>query len=292
MKAGLAAVVGRPNVGKSSLVNRLVGSKVSIISTRPQTTRATIRGVLHGDGFQLVLVDTPGLHRPRMAVGERLNRQVHGSLADADLVLMVIDATQPIGPGDRLVAEAAGGIGRQVVLAVNKVDRARPPQIARQLSTAAEWDFSAYVPVSALTGQGVDVLLAEVVRRLPTGDPLFPPEQVTDRPEDFQVAELIREKFLDRLEDELPHSVVVRVESIEDQGSHIRVEADVIVERKSQKGIIIGAGGQLLGAAGAEARIELEERWQRPVHLELRVRVEDDWQRRPQLLDRLGFAEH
>lgn len=292
MKAGLAAVVGRPNVGKSSLVNRLVGSKVSIISTRPQTTRAIIRGVLHGDGFQLVLVDTPGLHRPRMAVGERLNRQVHGSLADADLVLMVIDATQPIGPGDRLVAEAAGGAGRPVVLAVNKVDRARPPQIARQLSTAAEWDFAAYVPVSALTGQGVDMLLAEVVSRLPTGDPLFPPEQVTDRPEDFQVAELIREKFLDRLEDELPHSVVVRVESIEDRGSHIRVEADVIVERKSQKGIIIGTGGQLLGAAGAEARTELEERWQRPVHLELRVRVEDDWQRRPQLLDRLGFAEH
>jgi GTP-binding protein Era len=283
--------VGRPNVGKSSLVNRLVGSKVSIISTRPQTTRATIRGVLHGSDFQLVLVDTPGLHRPRVPVGERLNRQVHGSLAGADLVLMVIDATQPIGPGDRLVAEAAARSGHPVVLAVNKVDRARPHQIAEQLSKAAEWNFAAYVPVSALTGRGTEALLAEVVERLPLGDPLFPPEQLTDQSEEFQVAELIREKFLDRLEDELPHSMLVRVDSIEEGESLIRVEADVIVERKSQKGIVIGAGGGLLGAAGTEARIELEQRWEKPVHLELRVRVEDEWQRRPQLLDRLGFPE-
>lgn len=285
------AVVGRPNVGKSSLVNQLVGAKVSIISTRPQTTRATIRGARHGDDFQLVLVDTPGLHRPRMPVGERLNRQVHGSLTDADLVLMVIDATQPIGPGDRLVAEAADETGRPVVLAVNKVDRARPHQIAEQLSKAAEWNLAAYVPVSARTGEGIDQLRRELVARLPAGEPLFLSDQVTDQPEEFQVAELIREKFLDRLDDELPHSLLVSVEAIEDRGSHIRVEADVIVERKSQKGIVIGAGGQLLGAAGSEARLELEQRWQKQVHLELRVRVEDDWQRRPQLLDRLGFPD-
>ncbi len=282
-------MVGRPNVGKSTLVNRLVGRKVSIISTRPQTTRATIRGVASGPDHQMVLVDTPGLHRPRVALGERLNRQSQASLGESDLALLVIDATQPIGPGDRMVADLAGRSGLAVVVAVNKLDLTRPRQMAPQLAEAGTWGFDAYVPVSAVNGDGVDRLEDELVARLPEGPPLFPADQLTDRPEEFQVGEIVREKFLDRLSDELPHSLAVRVVIIEDLGDHIRVEADVLVERDSQKGIVIGHKGALLGQAGSEARAELEERWGSQVHLALRVRVEGDWQRQPLLLDRLGF---
>ncbi|MGA7270128.1 MAG: GTPase Era [Acidimicrobiia bacterium] len=298
MRSGFVAVVGRPNVGKSTLVNRAVGEKVSIISSRPQTTRSTIRGVLtHQDDrgepdWQMVFMDTPGLHRPRTELGTRLNNLVYGSLAEADIVLFVIDATAPIGPGDRLIADRIAEGGSPAVVAVNKIDAARSGEIVSQLATAGDWGFHAYVPVSALTGDGMETLLAELEPMLGTGPLYFPPDQWSDQPEAVVIAEIVREKFLDRLREELPHSLLVRIEDIEERDDGlVTINADVIVERKSQRGIVIGKGGSLLQSAGTEARQELESRLGTRVNLQLHVSVEPDWQRRPALLDRLGFQE-
>jgi GTPase len=296
VRSGFVAVVGRPNVGKSTLVNSLVGEKVTITSTRPGTTRSRIRGIITepaepmAPAFQAVLVDTPGLHRPRTVLGERLNAIASQALADADVVLMVVDATAPVGPGDRLVAIRVGAAARPTVVAVTKVDIARHSQIAQRLEEAGEWDFDSYVPVSALRGDGVDVLREEVLSRLPDGPLFFPRGMTTDQAEHLLVAEVVREKFLDKLREELPHALAVVTRSIEERSDGLVViEADVVVERDSQKGIVIGAGGSMLRSAGAEARAELEARFGRQVHLALRVRVERDWQRRPALIDRLGF---
>ena len=283
------AVVGRPNVGKSTLVNRLVGSKVAITSTKPQTTRSTIRGVVNGEDFQMVLIDTPGLHRPRAEIGHRLNRMVYGTLAEADVVCFLIDAVAPIGPGDRMIAERLAEVKAPVMVVVNKLDLALPWQVPPQLEEASAWNFAGYFPVSSVTGEGLEKLVAEVVPRLPEGPALFPPGMVTDQAEEFLIAEIIREKFLDRLHDELPHSLIVRVRSMEQEEDLLRIEADVLVERSSQKGIVIGHRGEMLGASGTEARVELEAFFACRVHLQLKVKVEADWQRRPQQLDRLGF---
>ena len=284
-------LVGRPNVGKSTLVNRLVGEKVSITSSRPQTTRSIIRGVVNaGDGsWQMVLLDTPGLHKPKAELGTRLNRLVYGSLAEADVICFVIDATQPVGPGDRLIAKRVADSGTPVVLAVNKIDRAGPTQVIPQLARASDWDFDAYVPISALEGSGTEALATELSSRLPEGPALFPPEMASDQSEQTLIAEIIREKFLGRLRDELPHSLHVRLTSMEDEGNVVRISADLLVERESQKGIVIGKGGEMLGEAGSEARAELEAMLATRLHLDLRVKVEADWQRRPEILDRLGF---
>ncbi|HEU4319985.1 MAG TPA: GTPase Era [Acidimicrobiia bacterium] len=292
MKSGFVAVVGRPNVGKSTLVNQLVGSKVTITSTRPQTTRNAIRGVVHGDGYQIVLVDTPGLHKPKTELGTRLNSIVYGTLADSDMVLFVVDATMPIGPGDRLIAERLIQSGAEVVVVVNKVDKASRQQTVEQLSQSAEWPFEHFYPISARTGDGVRELESQIVEHLPEGPPYFPEDMSSDQPESMVIAEIVREKFLDRLRDELPHALVVRVEDLSQrEDGQIDIAADVIVERDSQKGIVIGKGGSLLGTAGTEARIELEKVFGEKVNLDLRVVVEKDWQRTPQLLDRLGFEE-
>jgi GTP-binding protein Era len=292
MLSGVVTLVGRPNVGKSTLINRLVGRKISITSTRPQTTRALIRGVVNdGDGkWQMVLVDTPGLHKPRAELGNRLNRLVYGSLADADVICFLVDATQPIGPGDRLIAERVGAAEKPVVLAVTKVDAAGPEKTGQQLATASSWDFDAYVPLSAFSGRGIDDLVDELSSRLEEGPALFPPDMDTDQSEEFLIAELIREKFLDRLREELPHSLHVRLRDIEDEDEIVRIDADVLVERESQKGIVIGKGGSMLEEAGSAARRDLESLLATKVHLALRVKVEADWQRRPASLDRLGYG--
>ena len=292
MRTGLVALVGRPNVGKSTLVNRLVGEKVSITSSRPQTTRSVIRGVVNaGDGsWQMVLLDTPGLHKPKAELGSRLNRLVYGSLAEADVICFVIDATQAVGPGDRLIAKRVADAWTPVVLAVNKTDRASHGQVIPQLATAGDWDFDAYVPISALQGDGTDRLVSELSSRLPEGPALFPLDMASDQSEETLIAEIIREKFLGRLRDELPHSLHVRLTSMEDDGKILRVAADLLVERDSQKGIVIGKKGEMLGEAGSEARAELETLLSSRVHLDLRVKVEPDWQRRPETLDRLGFG--
>jgi GTP-binding protein Era len=292
VKSGFVAVVGRPNVGKSTLVNHLVGSKVAITSTKPQTTRSVIRGLVNGDGYQIVLLDTPGLHRPRTELGSRLNAAVYRTLGDADAVVFVIDATMPIGPGDRLTAERLIESGADVVVAVNKVDEANRSQIVAQLVEASKWPFEHYFPISALTGEGVAAMVGQMITRLPEGPQYYPDDMTTDQPESVVIAEIIREKFLERLTDELPHSLVVRVEEIEERDDGlVDIRAEVIVERASQRGIVIGKGGSLLGAAGTEARHELEAILGARVNLDLHVTVEQDWQRKPLLLDRLGFAE-
>ena len=288
--SGFVSVVGRPNVGKSTLVNALVGEKVAITSPRPQTTRNTIRGVLTTDEAQLVFVDTPGLHKPRTALGARLNTLVEGSIADADVVLFVLDATQPIGSGDRRIAERLGRTVTPVVVVVNKVDRAGKDRVLEQLAEAGEWGFAAYVPISALKRDGLDRVLDELVAVVPDGPRFFPADMHTDQPEQFFAAELVREKYLARLHEELPHSVAVVVEDIETrEDGVVVVPARVYVERESQKGIVIGKGGALAKAVGTEARADLERLFGAKVFLDLRVKVEKDWQRRDASLDRLGF---
>lgn len=290
MRSGFVAVVGRPNVGKSTLINTMVGSKVSITSPRPQTTRNTIRGVVHLPDAQLVLVDTPGLHKPKTSLGRRLNDLVGGSLTDADAVIVVIDVKGGIGPGDRLVAERVSEGANNVVVALNKTDRADPAAIALGLTEAAEWEFSAYVPISAKTGDGVPALIDEVAGLLPEGPAYFPPEMTSDQPENVLVAEIVREKFLHRLREELPHSLAAIVSSAETRkDGSLYFAVDLAVERESQKGMVIGEGGKLLGAAGTEARHELESIFGVKVFLDIKVGVEKDWQQHDALLDRLGF---
>ncbi|MDJ0925224.1 MAG: GTPase Era, partial [Acidimicrobiia bacterium] len=244
VKSGFVSVVGRPNVGKSTLVNAMVGKKVAITSPRPQTTRNTIRGIRNEDDLQIVFVDTPGLHRPRTALGNRLNRLVYGSLEETDAVIFVLDATQKVGPGDRLIAQRLQDVDATVVVVVNKTDVARHDQILEQLQEAAVWDFSAYVPVSALEDEGTDIVLAEIAAVLPEGPHYFPVDVHMDQPDRIYAAELIREKFLHRLREELPHSLAVVVDEIETRDTgKVYVATTAYVERKSQKGIVIGKGG-------------------------------------------------
>ncbi len=291
-RSGFVSVVGRPNVGKSTLVNALVGQKVAITSPRPQTTRNTVRGVLTlpDEDAQIVFIDTPGLHKPKNALGERLNHLVSGSLKDADAVLFVLDATQKIGPGDRLIAERLRQAGSPVVVVVNKIDLASKEQIAEHLLEAGEWDFAAYVPTSATEGAGLDAVVTELVDLLPDGPFYFPPDMRTDQPDRLLAAELIREKYLARLREELPHSLAVVVDEMETRpNGTLYAAATIYVERDSQKGMVIGKGGRLISVVGREAREEMETVFGAPVYLDLRVKVEKDWQRRDALLDRLGF---
>jgi GTP-binding protein Era len=286
-RSGFVAVVGRPNVGKSTLVNRVVGQKVTITSPRPNTTRRTVRGVLHRPGLQAVFVDTPGLHRPRTELGRRLNEHVAHALEDVDVVLAVVDATAPVGPGDRLVlGRAAAAGGAPVLVAVNKVDRASPAQVLERLAEASAVVEEAgadaeYFPVSATTGRGVDALVGAVLPRLPPGPPYFPEDMVSDVPEAFWVAELVREQLLARVRQELPHAIACRVSEWE----WPRVRVDIVVERQSQKAIVIGRGGAVLKDVGTAVRAELAP----GAFLELHVRVDEHWQQRSEAIERLGY---
>jgi GTP-binding protein Era len=293
-RSGFVSVIGRPNVGKSTLVNRLVGRKVSIVSPRPQTTRTQIRGVRTTATEQIVFLDTPGVHKPRTLLGERTNDRAASTLAEVDVVCLLVEATAPIGPGDRFVADLVAGVATPTVLVVNKVDAAGPEQIATRLATASDLgDFAAYVPLSARTGAGVDALLAELGTRLPEGPQYYPDGMITDQPESFLAAELVREKLLAVTRDELPHSIAVTTDEMEERetahGPLLALRVVVRVERESQKGIVIGKGGAVLKQAGTEARRELEALLGTRVHLETHVKVEPDWQRRAHSLDRLGL---
>jgi len=278
LRSGFVSLVGRPNVGKSTLLNRILGQKVAIVSDKPQTTRHRIQGVLDRPDAQVVFVDTPGIHKPRTPLGERLNVAAESTIGDVDVVVLVIDATQPLGRGDRWVADR---VPPDAVVVVNKVDAARPETVLSQLQTAAELDRSEYFPVSARTGDGVDALVEHLVSRLPEGPRYYPEGMVTDVPEAFQVAELVREQLLAVAREELPHSIATRV--TEWEWPHIRVE--ILVERESQKGIVIGHRGAVLKQVGRAVRRQLPE----GAYLELHVKVDKDWQRRPGSLDRLGF---
>jgi GTP-binding protein Era len=290
VKSGFVPVVGRPNVGKSTLINALVGQKVAITSDRPQTTRNIIRGVVHRPELQIVLVDTPGIHRPRTSLGERLNQRVGESLAEADAAVFMIDATGPIGPGDRRIAQRLIDAETPTVCVVNKIDIADDDEIVGQLGEAAEWNFAAYVPLSALDTDNLEPVVTELSELMPEGPPYFPEDMVTDQSEEWLIGEIVREKFLSRLREELPHSVAVVIEDIETGDDDItRIHAKVVVERDSQKGIVIGKGGVTVRDAGTEARAELETILGSQVHLDLRVKVEPDWQRRPEMIERLGM---
>ena len=289
-RSGFIAVAGRPNVGKSTLVNALVGEKVAIVSDKPQTTRRAVRGAATGEDWQLVLVDLPGVQRPRDVLTERMQRRVERELQDADGALFVLNGEQAIGPGDRFIAHALERSPVPVVVAVNKVDRLSRARTAAALQAASELRPDAEVfPVSARKGSGVGPLREHLVSLLPPGPFYYPAEERSDLPEPVLLAELIREQVLARTREELPHAVEVHVEEIEEGPEATLVRALIWVETESQKGIVIGAGGRMIKAIGTAARRELKLRLGRPVHLELTVRVRRRWRADEALLDRLGI---
>jgi len=288
-RSGFIALAGRPNVGKSTLANAIVGAKVAIVSDKPQTTRRAIRGVATGLDWQLVLVDLPGVQRPRDALTERMQRRVEQELEDADGCLFVLSAEQGVGPGDRFIARLLSNAPVPVVIAVNKSDRADRAAMAAALQAAADLDVGEEVyPVSALKGTGVRTLVDQLVSLLPEGPFYFEPLQLTDQPERVLLAELVREQILARTREEVPHAVEVVVEGIE-RRDPIRIEAVILTETESQKRILIGAGGQMVKSIGIAARRAIERHLGARVHLDLRVRVRRHWRADEHLLDRLGI---
>ena len=296
-RSGFVTLVGRPNVGKSTLLNHLVGAKVSIVSDRPQTTRNQVRGVLSLPAAQAVFIDTPGIHKPRTELGRRLNQRSLDTFGAVDVVCFLVEANAPIGAGDRYIAERLRDVSTRVVLVVNKIDAAGRADVLGHLAGAASTlgDYDAYVPLSARTGEGTDVLLREILGRLPEGPRYYPDDVITDQPDTFLAAELLREKLRAVAREELPHSLAVTVEEIEERdgdeegGPLLVLRAVVRVERDSQKGIVIGRKGAVIKEAGTAARLELEALLGARVHLETHVKVDKDWQRRPDALDRLGY---
>ncbi|HET9724081.1 MAG TPA: GTPase Era [Actinomycetota bacterium] len=290
-RAGAVAVLGRPNVGKSTLVNALVGEKVAIVSDKPQTTRRDIRAIRTTEEDQIVFTDTPGFHKPRTLLGARLNALVGEAAAGVDVIVQVVDAHAGVGRGDAYVFERhVRGSGVPTICAVNKIDLLRDHREVPQLQAAADLGaFAEIVPISATTGRGLDVLIRLLVERLPEGPPLYPPDEVTDLPLEVRLAELVREQALAVMREEVPHSVAVVVEDVEDADGLVRITATIVVERDSQKGIVIGKGGTVLKTIGSLAREQMEALLRTKVFLELRVKVLKEWQRDPKALQRLGF---
>jgi GTPase len=294
-KSGFVGLAGRPNVGKSTLINALVGARVAIVSDRPQTTRRAIRGIATDTaaGWQIVLVDLPGVQRPRDVLTERMQRRVERELAESDVVLLVINGEEGVGPGDRFIDRALLGAGKKipVVCAVNKCDRLGKPQTTEVLAAAAELSSVDEVfPISARSGAGLEPLLDRLAELMPEGDYLYPPEQSSDQASDVLLAELIREQVLNRTRDEIPHSVEVAVSEIDrrDDGL-VTIRAEVWAESESQKAILIGGGGSKVKEMGTAARRELQRELGSPVHLDLQIRVRKRWRRDEGLLDRLGI---
>jgi GTP-binding protein Era len=286
VKSGFVAVAGRPNVGKSTLVNALAGGKVAIVSDKPQTTRRRILGVANGEDYQLVLADLPGFQRPQDELTERMQRTVDSAFDDVDAVLLVLSARERIGAGDRFVARRVFGLGRPVVIAVNKVDRLKPGHVASQMQTGAGLGaFHALHPVSAKTGDGIDELRQELVDLLPEGPLYFPPEQRTDMSVEEQIAELVREKALHLTKEEVPHAISVEVVELDER----LVRANLYVETASQKQILVGKGGTMVRAIGTKARPEVEHLLGRKVFLDLQVKVRERWRRDAAMLERLGI---
>jgi GTP-binding protein Era len=294
-RSGFVGLAGRPNVGKSTLVNTLVGSRVAIVSNRPQTTRRAIRGIAteSGAGWQVVFVDLPGVQRPRDVLTERMQRRVERELADSDAVLLVVNGEEGIGPGDRFIDRALIGAGHEVpvLCAVNKVDRIGKPQTAVALSDAAELrSVDEVFPISARSGAGLEPLLRRLTELIPEGPYLYPPEQRSDQPSEVLLAELIREQVLNRTRDELPHSVEVAVSEVEPrEDGLVAIRAEVWAEAESQKAILVGSGGSKIKEIGTAARRELERELGTRVHLDLQVKVRRRWRRDEGLLDRLGI---
>ena len=294
-RSGFVCFVGRPNTGKSTLTNALVGAKVAITSNRPQTTRHTIRGIVHREDFQIILVDTPGLHRPRTLLGQRLNDLVKDTYSEVDVIGLCIPADEAIGPGDRWIYQQIRAVAPDttLVVVVTKTDKVPRDRLAAQLIAASELAPDAeVVPVSATTGDNVDVLVDVLAAKLPEGPQFYPDGELTDEPEEVLMAELIREAALEGVRDELPHSLAVVIEEVgprEGRDDLIDVHANLFVERDSQKGIVIGKGGARLREVGTAARTQIEKLLGTKVYLDLRVKVAKNWQRDPKQLGRLGF---
>lgn len=290
-RAGFVTFVGRPNVGKSSLTNALVGEKVAITSPKPQTTRHTLRGIVQREDGQIIIVDTPGMHRPRTLLGERLNALVQATLGDVDVIGFCLPAGEKIGPGDRFIVEQVQGFRAKKVAVVTKTDLASPAQIAEQLlavTALADWDL--VIPVSAQTGDQVAALADEILALLPLSEPLYDTDVRTDEEIEDRIAELIREAALEGVRDELPHSIATLVdEMVEREDGLLEIYASIFVERDSQKGIILGKGASRLRSVGERARSEIEPLLGRRVFLSLRVKVAKDWQRDAKQLRKLGF---
>jgi GTPase len=294
-RSGFIGLAGRPNVGKSTLVNAIVGSRVAIVSVRPQTTRRAIRGIHTDAGSerQLILVDLPGVQRPRDVLTERMQRRVERELADSDVALFVVNGEQGIGPGDRFIARALLGAGSKLptICVVNKVDRLGPNELVPVLATAAELDgVDEVFPISARSGEGLEVLVERLSELIPEGPYLYPPQDLSDQPGELLLAELIREQVLNRTREEIPHSVEVAVREMEErEDGLVTVVAEIWAETESQKGILIGKGGVKIGEIGTAARRSLEDELGAKVHLDLQVRVRSRWRRDEDLLDRLGI---
>ncbi|RJQ80475.1 GTPase Era [Pseudonocardiaceae bacterium YIM PH 21723] len=294
-KSGFACFVGRPNAGKSTLTNALVGSKVAITSDKPQTTRHTIRGIVHRPDAQLILVDTPGMHKPRTLLGQRLNDLVHETWAEVDVVGFCVPADQKVGPGDKFILAELEKVSRKtpIIGIVTKTDLVKPPQVIEQLLALQKvMDFAEIVPCSAVDGFQIDTLTDLLVGNLPAGPQLYPDGELTDEPENTLVAELIREAALDGVKDELPHSIAVTIEEMRPKDGRddmLEIFASLYIERSSQKAIIIGKGGERLRKVGATARRQIEALLGTKIYLDLHVKIAKDWQRDPKQLRKLGF---
>lgn len=297
-RAGFVAIVGRPNAGKSTLTNALVGKKIAITANQPETTRKVIRGIVSRSEGQLILVDTPGLHRPRTLLGQRLNDLVHESLSDVDAIALCLPADEAIGPGDKFLLSLVQKTKAPIVAVVTKTDKVSREALALKLLDLSQFaDFAQIIPVSAVRGEQVELLASLLIEQMPLSPPLYPEDAITDESDEDLIAEYIREAALDGVRDELPHSIAVVIDEMEervrrrgDTGTAlIDIRASIYVERDSQKGIVIGRGGARLRDVGAKSRRQIEELLGRRVYLDLRVKVAKDWQRNPKLLGRLGF---
>ena len=291
-RAGFVAVVGRPNVGKSTLVNRLVGEKVAIVSDKPQTTRNRILAVMNRPGGQVVLFDTPGIHKPMHRMNERMVDTAVGSLGQVDLALWLVDAAEEYGPGDRYVAEVLRRAGKPVVLGLNKIDLVDKPRLLPLIDQYRRlMDFAEVIPLSALAGDNVDLVSERLVAHLPEGDRLYPDDFLTDQPERFFVAEMVREQILRHTREEIPYSTAVVVDRFQEGEPLVRIEASILVERDSQKGILLGRGGAMLKAIGSAARREIESFLGTKVYLGLFVKVREGWREDPAVLDEMGLGK-
>lgn len=288
--SGFVAVLGRPNAGKSTFVNRLVGQKVAIVTARPQTTRNRILGIINRAHAQVVLIDTPGIHRARTLLGRQMMAEVSQALEGIDVLAIMMDATGGLTAADRLAFEHARQFRGPAFLLLNKIDRvAKLALLPLMEACSKEFSFTEMIPVSALTGDGVDLALERFITHLPQGEPYFPKDQVTDQPERFLAAEIVREKVMANTKQEVPHAVAVRIESFEESGKLIRISASIFVEREGQKGILIGRGGEKLKSMGTAARQELEEILGVKIFLELRVKVQRDWRQDARIVQQLDW---
>ncbi len=289
-RSGFVAILGRPNAGKSTLVNQLVGHKVAIVSSRPQTTRNRIQGIVNRPDAQIVLIDTPGIHKPENALGRLMMDEVHHALESIDALLLIVDAKENFGPGDRFALDIVRRFHGPAFLLLNKIDVIAKAHLLPLIDFyRKEYEFAEIVPISALSGDGLMVLLEELVKRLPENDPYFPPDQFTDQPERFLAAEIVREKCIAATRQEVPHAIAVLVDNFEESDRLIRIRATIYVERDGQKGILIGRAGGTLKKIGTDARLELEQLLGTRIFLELYVKVQRDWRDQPALVRQLDW---